>query len=631
MNDLLKLKIEKLPTCPGCYLMKSEGRIIYVGKAVNLKNRVSQYFTHSKAHTAKVRAMVARIDDFDIVLCDTNLEALILECNLIKLHKPQYNILLKDDKHYPYLKIDLAQDYPRVELVRRVEKDKAKYFGPYMGATGVREVLDVLRGLFPLRTCAMAIKPGMHQRPCLHHQLGECLAPCASLTTPEEYGRVVQEVVDFLSGKSAAVIDRLTEQMNKAAREMRFEQAAQLRDRIRDAQNLMERQKAINVNGGDQDIVACTSDDIDAMVEVVYVRGGHMIGAENYALDGAGDQSAAQILGSFIMQFYDDGRRPPAEILCMVLPEQAEDIAQALSERKGAKVTVFEPQRGTKHKLVELALKNAKDALAKRNAHLARAHERTVGACEALAKAVGMDHTPRRIEGYDISNTQGVLSVASMVVAIDGEAARKEYRIFRIKTVVGANDFASMNEVLTRRLTRATQEREALAKAGRLPADGRGLSGFADLPDLILIDGGPQQLRFAREAMLKVGYDIPIFGLAKRLEEIFLPDREESILLDRKSPALHLIQRVRDEAHRFGITHHRDLRQKAGMHSTLEDIPGVGATRRRALLTHFKSVANIAAATPEALCEVEGIGKAQAKAIWDYYHPEEKESGGAKP
>ena len=282
MNDLLKLKIEKLPTCPGCYLMKSEGKIIYVGKAVNLKNRVSQYFTHSKAHTVKVRAMVARIDDFDIVLCDTNLEALILECNLIKLHKPQYNILLKDDKHYPYLKIDLAQDYPRVELVRRVEKDKAKYFGPYMGATGVREVLDVLRGLFPLRTCAMAIKPGMHQRPCLHHQLGECLAPCASLTTPEEYGKAVQEVIDFLSGKSDAVIDRLTEQMNKAAREMRFEQAAQLRDRIRDAQNLMERQKAINVNGGDQDIVACTSDHIDAMVEVVYVRGGHMIGAENY-------------------------------------------------------------------------------------------------------------------------------------------------------------------------------------------------------------------------------------------------------------------------------------------------------------------------------------------------------------
>ena len=450
--------------------------------------------------------------------------------------------------------------------------------------------------------------------------LGECLAPCASLTTPEEYGAVVREVIDFLGGKSGKVIDRLTAQMNQAAKEMRFEQAAMLRDRIRDAQNLMERQKAIHVNGGDQDILACTGDGIDAMVEVVYVRGGHMIGAENYALEGAGDQSGTQVLGQFIMQFYDDGRQPPSEILCMALPEQAEDVAQALSERKGSKVALIEPQRGTKHKLVELALKNAKDALAKRNAHLARAHERTIGACEALAKAVGMDHTPRRIEGYDISNTQGVLSVASMVVAIDGEAAKKEYRIFRIKTVEGANDFASMYEVITRRLTRATQEREALAKEGKLPADGKGLSGFADLPDLILIDGGPQQLRFAREAMLKAGYNIPMFGLAKQLEEIFLPNQEESILLDRKSPALHLIQRIRDEAHRFGITHHRDLRQKAGMHSTLEDIPGIGATRRRALLTHFKSVANLASATPEELCEVEGIGKVQAKTIWEYYH-----------
>ena len=628
MNDLLRLKIEKLPACPGCYLMKSEGKIIYVGKAVNLKNRVSQYFHASRDHTVKVRAMVSRIDDFDIVLCDTNLEALILECNLIKLHRPQYNILLKDDKHYPYLRIDVSQNYPRVELVRRVEKDKARYFGPYMGATGVREVLDVLRVLFPLRTCAMPIKPGMNRRPCLHHQLGECLAPCAGLTTPQEYGAVVQEVIDFLSGRSDSVLERLERQMTEAAKAMRFEQAAQFRDRIRDAQKLMERQKAINVRGGDQDILACARDDIDAMVEVVYVRGGHMIGAENYALEGAGDQTCAQVLGQFLVQFYDDGRQPASEVLCMELPEQAEDIASVLAERKGAKVTLREPQRGTKHKLVELALKNANDALSKRNAHLARQQERTVGACAALAKAVGMEKVPRRIEGYDISNTQGVLSVASMVVAIDGEAAHKEYRHFRIKTVEGANDFASMNEVLTRRLTRARQEREALAAEGRLLPDGtlppgaQPLTGFADLPDLILIDGGPQQLRFAREAMLKVGYDIPIFGLAKRLEEIFLPDREESILLDRKSPALHLIQRIRDEAHRFGITHHRNLRQKAGMRSSLEDIPGIGAVRRRALLTHFKSIANIAAATPEELCQAEGIGPAQAKTIWAHYHGE---------
>ena len=627
MNDLLRLKIEKLPTCPGCYLMKSGGTIIYVGKAVNLKNRVSQYFHASRDHTVKVRAMVERIDDFDIVLCDTNLEALILECNLIKLHRPQYNILLKDDKHYPYLRIDVTQDYPRVELVRRVQKDRARYFGPYMGATGVREVLDVLRGLFPLRTCAQPIRPGTTRRPCLHHQVGECLAPCAGLTTPQEYGQVVQEVIDFLGGKSDAVVDRLTQQMTQAAKEMRFEQAAMLRDRIRGVQNLMERQKAINVRGGDQDILACVSDGIDAMVEVVYVRGGHMIGAESYALEGAGDQSVAQVLSQFILQFYDDGRMPASELLCMQLPEQAEDIESVLTgRREGKRVVLREPQRGTKHKLVELAVKNATDALQKRNAHLSRQRERTIGACEALAAAVGMNHAPRRIEGYDISNTQGVLSVASMVVAIDGEAANREYRHFRIKTVEGANDFASMNEVLTRRLTRARQEREALIEQGRLNPDGTlpegapPLTGFADLPDLILIDGGPQQLRFAREAMLAVGYDIPIFGLAKRLEEIFLPDQEESILLDRKSPALHLIQRIRDEAHRFGITHHRKLRQKAGMHSSLEDIPGIGPARRRALLAHFGSIAAIAASAPEELCAVEGIVPAQAKVIWDHYH-----------
>ena len=632
MNDLLRLKIEKLPTCPGCYLMKSEGRIIYVGKAVNLKNRVSQYFHASRDHTVKVRAMVERIDDFDIVLCDTNLEALILECNLIKLHKPQYNILLKDDKHYPYLRIDVTQDYPRVELVRRVEKDKARYFGPYMGATGVREVMDVLRGLFPLRTCAMAIRPAMNKRPCLHHQLGECLAPCAGQTTPEAYGRVVQEVIDFLSAKSDGVMNRLQAQMVDAARNMRFDQAAQIRDRIKAAQGLLERQKAINVRGGDQDILACATDELDAMVEVVFVRGGHMIGAENYALEGAGDQSCAQILAQFVLQFYDDGRQPASEVLCMELPEQAEDIASVLSQRKGAKVVLHEPQRGAKHKLVELAQKNASDALLKRNAHLSRQQERTTGACAALGEVVGMDRVPRRIEGYDISNTQGDQSVGAMVVAIDGKPAPKEYRIFKIKTVEGANDFASHYEVMSRRLARAKEERERLMAEGKLNPDGTlpegapELSGFAALPDLILIDGGAQQLRFAREAMHAQGFSIPMFGLAERLEEIFLPNQEQSILLDRKSPALHLIQRIRDEAHRFGITHHRNLRQKASIHSTLEDIPGIGKTRRRALLTHFKSIKRIAEASVEELCGAEGIGPAQAKIIWAHYHAEEKES-----
>ncbi len=630
MNETLKVKISKLPTCPGCYLMKSEGKIIYVGKAVNLKNRVSQYFHQSKDHTVKVRAMVSRIDDFDIVLCDTNLEALILECNLIKQHRPQYNILLKDDKHYPYLKIDPTSNFPRVEIVRRIEKDKAKYFGPYMGTTGVREVMDVLRHIFPLRTCQGDIVPNPERRPCLHYQLGECLAPCAGKVEREAYGKSVQEVIDFLHGKSETVEKRLKNEMLEASANLNFERAAELRDRLAAVGKLMERQKAINVKGGNRDILAVASDSLDAMVEVLFVRGGLMIGAENYTLEGEGDQTPAHILGEFLLQYYEDGRQIPEEVLCMELPEQAEDLSEFLSSRRGAGVVIHEPQRGTKHQMIEMAVKNARDALDKRNAGLSRARERTIGACEALQEILDLKTVPRRIEGYDISNTQGVLSVASMVVAINGEAASKEYRRFRIKTVEGANDFASMNEVLTRRLTRGKNEREELAEKGELPENGKELTGFADLPDLIVIDGGPQQLRFARTAMQEVGFDIPIIGLAKRLDEIFVPDSEESILLDRKSPALHLLQRVRDESHRFGITYHRNLRQKAGMHSSLEDIPGIGPTRRRALLSEFKSIANIARATPEELCRADGIGMAQAQVIFDHYHPKTAEPEAAE-
>lgn len=621
MNDTLKLKISKLPTCPGCYLMKSEGKIIYVGKAINLKNRVSQYFHQSRDHTVKVRAMVARIDDFDIVLCDNNLEALILECNLIKQHRPQYNILLKDDKHYPYIKIDPTEDFPRIEIVRRIEKDKAKYFGPYMGTTGVREVMDVLRRIFPLRTCQGVIKPSPDKRPCLHYQLGECLAPCANKATKEEYGKAVEEVIDFLNGHSEKIEKRLKEEMLAASASLNFEHAAELRDRLASVGKLMERQKAINVKGGNRDIIAVVSDSLDAMVEILFVRGGLMIGAENYTLEGEGDQSVAHVLGEFLPQYYDEGRQVPEEVLCLEMPEGADTLAELLSQRRGGSVTIHEPVRGTKHQMIEMAVKNARDALDKRNAGLSRARERTIGACEALKEILNLPTFPRRIEGYDISNTQGALSVASMVVAINGEAASKEYRRFRIKTVEGANDFASMNEVLSRRLTRAKNEREAMET---VPEEPGALTGFADLPDLIVIDGGPQQLRFAREGMREIGYDIPIIGLAKRLDEVFVPDSEESILLDRKSPALHLLQRVRDESHRFGITYHRNLRQKAGMHSSLEDIEGIGPAKRRALLAYFKSIAKISSATIPELCEVDGIGPMQAKIIYDHYHKQEE-------
>lgn len=618
MNDLLRLKIQKLPDSPGCYMMKSQGQIIYVGKAKNLKNRVRSYF-QTREHTPKVAAMVERIDDFDIILVDSNLESLILECNLIKLHKPYYNILLKDDKHYPYLRIDVSEDFPRVEMVRRVEKDGARYFGPYMGGGSVREVLDVLRQVFPLRTCTRTMNPDRPQRPCLHHQVGQCLAPCAGLVTRDEYHLYVDKVIEFLSGKSEPILRDLKSRMQEAAAAMRFEQAGVYRDRIRAVESLMERQKAINVRGGDQDILAVWQDGLDAMVQVLFVRGGHMIGGEHFALERAGDQPAAEVLESFIPQFYEDAQIIPSELIVQSLTEGAGELEGYLSDRRGAKVTLRMPQRGTKHQLVEMARKNARDALEKRNARLESQQTRTVGAAKALGEAVGMETYPRRIEGYDISNTQGVLSVASMVVFIDGVAAKKEYRHFRIKTVVGANDFASMNEVITRRFSHAKKELEELRSAGRDPSEGK----FTDLPDLILIDGGPEQLDFARRAMLATGFNIPMFGLAKRLEEIFLPGQKESILLDRHSPALHLIQRVRDEAHRFGITHHRNLRGKASVHSQLEDIPGIGPTRRRALLTHFRTLEAIREASIDDLCAVQGMSRPAAEAVRAFFDAKE--------
>lgn len=621
MNELLELKIKKLPDSPGCYLMKSAGQIIYVGKAKNLKNRVRSYF-QSRNHTVKVAAMVEKIDDFDIMLCDSNLEALILECNLIKLHKPYYNILLKDDKHYPYLRIDVNEPYPRVELVRRTQKDHAKYFGPYMGATSVREVLGVLQKNFPLRTCTQPIRPDKPRRPCLHHQLGQCLAPCAGLTTPEAYHAVLDQVIDFLSGKPEAVLKQLHQQMNAAAQGLHFEQAAVLRDRIKGVESLMQRQKAINVKGGDQDIIAMAEDGLDAMVQILFIRGGHMVGGEHFALERAGGRDVEEVLQSFILQFYEDAAAIPSEILVESLGEEADFLREYLEEVRGARVTLHQPQRGAKHKLIEMAKKNARDALDKRNARMQLQEARTLGASRALGEAVGMDHVPRRIEGYDISNTQGVLSVASMVVFIGGQSAPKEYRHFRIKTVVGANDFASMNEVITRRFAHAKKEMEELRARGEDISRGH----FTDLPDLILIDGGPEQLDFARRAMLEQGFDIPMFGLAKRLEEIFLPGQEQSILLDRHSPALHLIQRVRDEAHRFGITHHRNLRGKASVHSRLEDIPGVGPKRRRALLTHFKSLEAIKNATMEELADAPGMTRPSAEAVYAAFHaPEDEE------
>ncbi len=611
-GEKLETKIAMLPESPGCYLMKDAGgTIIYVGKAVNLKNRVRSYFRDTE-HTPKVAAMIANIDDFDILLCDSNLEALCLECNLIKLHKPHYNILLKDDKHYPYLRVNLKEAFPRLELARRMEKDGAKYFGPYIGATAVRQVIEAVRGVFPLRTCRKELPLKTPSRPCVNYEIGKCMAPCAGKCTEEAYWDMMDGVLAFLGGDYQQVLKVLRKDMMDCAAKMQYERAAALRDKIRDVEGLMERQIAIQTDRSEQDIIALAQDGLDAMVHIFYVRGGRMIGGDHFALPREGSEEPGEVLAEFITQYYEDGNLIPRHVLVQALPEGSrEQLEQWLRQQKGAAVNLATPQRGEKHDLVLLAAKNAADALEKRNARASIREERTTGAAAALGRALGLDKPPRRIEGYDISNTQGVLSVASMVVFIDGVAAKKEYRRFRIKTVEGANDFASLNEVLGRRFEHGLKEKAEREAAGLSPIGGK----FSDLPDLVLIDGGPQQLRFARQALLDMGAEVAMFGLAKKQEEIFLPDREDPILLDHHTPELHLIQRIRDEAHRFCITHHRGLRGKASIHSQLEDIPGIGPKRRKALLTKLGSLKAIREATEEQLLAIPGMNKAAADAV----------------
>ena len=606
-GEKLEEKIRMLPDSPGCYLMKDAGgTIIYVGKAVNLKNRVRSYF-RDVAHTPKVAAMISHIDDFEILLCETNLEALILECNLIKQHKPYYNILLKDDKHYPYLKVDLRDPFPRLELCRRMEKDGAKYFGPYIGANAVRQVIEAVRSVFPLRSCRQALPPKAPKRPCVNYDIGRCMAPCAGKCTEEAYREMMEGVVSFLGGNYAGVVEKLKKDMNEAAAAMRFERAAQLRDKIRDVEGLMERQIALRTDRSEQDLIALSQDGLDAMAQILYVRGGRMLGGDHFLLPREGGEDPGEVIASFLTQYYETAGLIPRNILCETLPEGAAEQLEAwLREKKGAAVTLTTPKRGEKHELVLLAAKNAKDALEKRNARRTVQEERTSGAAEKLGQILGMDHYPERIEGYDISNTQGAQSVAAMVVFVDGVPARKEYRHFRIKTVEGANDFESLYETLSRRYAHARREEVEGVKQGK----------FTDLPDLILIDGGPQQLRFARQAILDLGITPPaMFGLAERLEEIWLPDAEEPILLDHHTPELQLVQRVRDEAHRFGIIHHRALRGKASIHSQLEDIPGIGPKRRQALLKAFGSLKAIRAASREELVRVPGMTESAADAI----------------
>lgn len=625
MNETLQWKIKNLPDSPGCYLMRSGGKIIYVGKAKNLKNRVSQYFHASKNHTPKVRAMVEKVDDFDIMLVDGEMEALTLECNLIKMHRPHYNILLKDDKHYPYIRINMKEDFPRPELVRKQAKDGAKYFGPFQGATVVREVLDVVRSVFPIRSCKWNIQQGKTRRPCMYHQIGQCKAPCAGLISSEEYLKIMQNVVDFLGGKYAPVIDELTARMKEASQQMNYERAALYRDRIRAVEAVMQKQKAISTTQEDRDVIAVMHHDADALVEMLYIRSGRLIGSENFTLEGAGDEAPGEILTQFILQYYSLENLPPTELILSADPPEKNVLEELLGELHGRRTYIFTPVRGDKLKLVRMAMKNARDLAEKLDKKNASSYARTVGAAEELAEVLGLDFYPRRIEGYDISNTQGALSVGSEVVMIDGVCRHDQYRIYRIKTVQGANDFASHHEVMTRRLTHGLKEIEERKAAGLDLQDGK----FSDLPDLILIDGGRGQLNYAMDAMHSVGLDIPMFGLAERVDEIVLPYSDETIYLDRHSNALHLIQRLRDEAHRFAITHHRKLRSKASVSSRLDGVAGVGEKRKKAILKHFSTVEVLKNASVEEIAAVPGMTRPVAENVYAMLHASDAQESDA--
>ena len=613
-------QLARVPTGPGVYLMHgAAGQVIYVGKAANLRNRVRSYFGSPASMEAKTRSLSEAIADFEYVLTRTEQEALHLEAELVKRHQPFFNIRLKDDKHYPYLKVDLADPWPRVYITRRVEKDGARYFGPYANAGSVRRTLDIVNKLFPWRSCTKTIT-GTDARPCLDYFINRCIAPCTSYCTKDEYDEVIRQVILFLEGRTDEVVRGLQRQMAAASESMEYERAARLRDQVQSVQRVTERQAVASTKPADEDIFGLARGDDDAMVQVLFVRGIKMVGVDSFTMDGAKDEGDAAVMASFIQQFYESATYVPK---CVVIPMPLPDhalIESWLTERRGGRVRLLAPQRGEKRRLVEMAMTNAREALDMVRVKWMADTGKTRAALEQLQDELELPALPKRIECYDISNIQGTSSVGSMVVFIDGHARPQEYRRFRIKTVEGANDFASMAEVLRRRFRRARERllRETGASAPAVEAVGsaRDDDSFAALPDLVIIDGGKGQLSAVTDVMREMGVkDIPTVGLAKQHEEIYVQDVSEPVVLPRQSQALYLVQRLRDEAHRFAITYHRGVRSKAGMGSALDTIAGIGPKRKKALLRKFGSVRAVREASIEEIAATAGFTAALAEKV----------------
>ena len=620
--------LANLPVQPGVYLMKDEdGQIIYVGKAIVLKNRVKSYFRGNQ-HTAKVSAMVQKIRDIDYIVTDSEVEALVLECNLIKQHRPFYNILMKDDKSYPFIRINLNDPYPIVEVTHRVMADGAQYFGPFLAAGTLTDTLNAIGENFTLRTCKKDLIRAQQrgERPCLNYQIGRCKAPCAGHITQEEYRRMVMRVVDLLRGKDTGVIKALQQEMKEKSEALEYEAAAELRDRIRQLSRVLERQRATVAALVERDIFSIAESHGEAVVYLLMVRDGKTVGNRYFTLENTAElaeEERWETLVSAIEQYYAEAPFIAREILLPQRPAMREEdihrlhvLEDWLSEKKGRRVHVLMPQRGEKRALVELCDKNARETLLKREALRRREYERGLGALVQLQEVLGLPTLPRRLECYDISHTQGTHTVASMVVFTDGKPDKNAYRRFRIKTVEGIDDFKSMAEVLRRRLLRAMEPDEKSVRA------------FGALPDLLVIDGGKGQLSSAVAVEEELGFCIPAMGLAKREEEIFVPGCSESILLPRNSPALHLLTAIRDEAHRFAITYHRSLRASAALQSEINEIAGIGKIRRRALLTEYKTVEAISAASEQELAALPNMTTTAARAVYEHFHRDQTQEEG---
>ena len=616
-------ELKKLPARPGVYIMHdADDTIIYVGKAISLKNRVRKYFQVSRNLGIRKEQMVEQIARFEYIITDSELEALVLECNLIKEHTPKYNILLKDDKTYPFIKVTVGEEYPRIQIVRRVKKDKSRYYGPYSSAMAVKDVVELTTKLYRLRTCSRNLPKDIgKERPCLYHQIHQCDAPCQGYISKEEYRKKVDKLLDFLNGNHKEILKELEEKMLAASQEMNFEDAAQYRDLIQSVKRIGERQKITDQHGEDKDVVAVAQDGEDAVAQVFFIRGGKLIGRDHFYLKVAKEDQRAQIISSFLKQFYAGTPFIPKEIMIQEEIEDREVITQWLEKRKGRKVHIRIPKKGTKEKLVELAQRNAELVLSQDKERIKREEGRTIGAMKEIAGKLALPGL-ERIEAYDISNISGFQSVGSMIVYEKGKPKRSDYRKFRIKSVQGPNDYASMEEVLTRRFVHGLDEQEARRKENLDEEFG----SFTRFPDLIMMDGGRGQVNIALEVLDKLNLQIPVCGMVKddkhRTRGLYF--NNEEIPIDRDSEGFKLITRIQDEAHRFAIEFHRSLRSKGQVHSILDDIPGIGPTRRKALMKQFQGPDKMREASLEELKAVPSMNERAAEAVYRFFHEEQE-------